>query len=125
VFDAWLDSGLIGAWMFGHATPDEEVVRISVDPRVGGSFSFLVRRNGQEIDHVGEYLEIDRPRRLVFTWAVRENLPDRSRVIIEIAPAPGGADLTLTHELDPKWADYAERTEEGWTKILTALARVR
>jgi uncharacterized protein YndB with AHSA1/START domain len=115
VFDAWLDSDLIGAWMFGHATPDEEVVRVSVDPRVGGSFSFLVRRNGKEIDHVGEYLEIDRPRRLVFTWAVRENLPDKSRVIIEIAPAPGGADLTLTHELDPKWADYAERTEEGWT----------
>jgi uncharacterized protein YndB with AHSA1/START domain len=125
VFDAWLDPQLIGAWMFGHATPDEEVVRIAVDPRVGGSFSFVVRRNGQEIDHVGEYLEIERPRRLVFTWAVRENLPETSRVTIEITPATGGADLTLTHELDPKWAGYAERTEEGWTKILTALARVR
>jgi uncharacterized protein YndB with AHSA1/START domain len=125
VFDAWLDPEVVGAWMFGHATPDEEVVRMSVDPRVGGSFSFLIRRNGKEIDHVGKYLEIDRPRRLVFTWAVRENLPDTSRVILEISPAPGGADLTLTHELDPKWADYAERTEEGWTKILTALARVR
>ncbi|WP_335342470.1 SRPBCC domain-containing protein [Polycladomyces zharkentensis] len=61
---------MIGKWMFGPAHPEreEEVVRISLDPRVGGSFSFVVRRQGQEMDHVGEYLEIERPRRLVFTW---------------------------------------------------------
>src|SRR5207244_4104921 len=61
VFDAWLDPTLIDGWMFGPSQRDEEVVRISVDPRVGGSFSFLVRRQGEEIDHVGEYIELDRP----------------------------------------------------------------
>src|SRR5689334_16478803 len=69
VFDAWLDSKTIGTWMFGHV-PGEEMVRISVDPRVGGGFSFVVRRQGRELDHVGKYLEIDRPRRLVFTWGI-------------------------------------------------------
>lgn len=48
--------------------------------------------------------------------------PDTSRVIVEIVPGQTGADLTLTHELHPKWADYARRTEEGWTKMLEALA---
>ena len=67
VFDAWLEPKLVAQWMFGPSLRDEEIVRIAIDPRVGGLFSFVVRRQGQEIDHVGEYLEIDRPRRLAFT----------------------------------------------------------
>lgn len=122
VFDAWLDPELIGRWMFGPNLRDEEVVRIELDPRVGGKFSFVVRRQGEEIDHVGEYLEIDRPRRLVFTWGVRKDLPDSSRVIIDIVPLETGAELALTHELHPDWADFASRTEAGWTKILAAIA---
>ncbi len=54
VFDAWLDTALLGMWMFGPPLRDEEVLRLTLEPRVGGSFSFLVRRQGQEIDHVGE-----------------------------------------------------------------------
>src|SRR2546422_4474208 len=50
VFDAWLDPKLIDGWMFGPSQRDEEVRRVTVDPRVGGSFSFLVRREGHEID---------------------------------------------------------------------------
>jgi len=124
VFDAWLDTAMIGRWMFGLALREEEVLRIAVDARAGGSFSFLVRRQGQEIDHVGEYLEIDRPRRLVFTWGIREHLPDTSRVTIEIMSKGTGCEVTLIHELHPDWADYASRTEEGWTKMLGVLGAV-
>jgi len=125
VFDAWLDPVLIGRWMFGPALREEEILRIAVDARVGGAFSFLVRRRGQEIDHVGNYLEIDRPRRLVFTWGIAENLPETSRVSITIDPAKSAdgtrSVLTLVHELEPKWADFASRVEGGWTKMLAAL----
>ncbi len=122
VFDAWLSPDLLGQWMFGAKVRDEEILRISVDGRVGGSFSFLVRRQGEEIDHVGKYLEIDRPRRLVFTWGIGEG--DSSRVIIDIVPSGTGCELTLTHELHPDWADYAARTEAGWTKMLGLLEEV-
>jgi uncharacterized protein YndB with AHSA1/START domain len=122
VFDAWLSPDLLGQWMFGAKVRDEEILRISVDGRVGGSFSFLVRRQGEEIDHVGTYLEIDRPRRLVFTWGIGEG--DTSRVIIDIVPSGTGCELTLTHELHPDWADYAARTEAGWTKMLGLLEEV-
>jgi uncharacterized protein YndB with AHSA1/START domain len=123
VFDAWLDPAMIGRWMFGPALRDEEVVHLNVDARVGGSFSFLVRRQGKELDHVGEYLELDRPRRLVFTWGVREGgqKPDMSTVTVEVLPSDGGSELTLTHDLHPDWADYAGKTEQGWTKMLGAL----
>lgn len=122
VFDAWLDPELIGRWMFGTALRDEEVVRIAVDARVGGKFSFVVRRQGTLIDHVGTYREIDRPRRLVFTWGVAGASADESVVNIDIAPLEGGAELTLTHEMHPQWAEYASRTQAGWTKMLEALA---
>lgn len=122
VFDAWLDPELIGSWMFGPGLRDEKVVRIAVDPCVGGTFSFVVRRQGEEIDHIGEYLEIDRPRRLVFSWGVRPDSPDGSRVIIDIVPLASGAELILTHELHPDWVDFASRTEASWTKMLEVLA---
>jgi uncharacterized protein YndB with AHSA1/START domain len=122
IFDAWLDPELIGTWMFGPALREEEVLRIAVDARVGGSFSFLVRRQGEEIDHVGKYREIERPRRLVFTWGIAGTSEDESLVIIEIAPWETGSELSLIHEMDAKWADYASRTEGAWIKMLEALA---
>ena len=96
-------------------------MRISLDPQVGGSFSFVVRRQGKEIDHIGKYLEIDRPRRLVFTWGVKQDSGDSSRVMVDIVAQGPGHELTLTHELDPAWADYANRTRDSWTKMLQVL----
>jgi uncharacterized protein YndB with AHSA1/START domain len=120
-FDAWLDTGMIGRFMFGPALREEEIVRLSLDARIGGAFSFVVRRAGQEVDHIGRYLEIDRPHRLVFTWAVAPDADDASRVVIEIVPQGSGCELTLTHAMQPKWADFAPRVEAGWTKMLDAL----
>jgi uncharacterized protein YndB with AHSA1/START domain len=126
VYDAWLNPELLGSWMFGSGVRDEEVVRIMVDARVGGTFSFVVRRQGALLDHTGTYLELDRPRRLVFTWGVGvAGAPPAdgvSRVTLDIAPLAAGAELTLTHEMDPKWADVMERTAAGWTTILAAIA---
>lgn len=123
VFDAWLSPAMIGRFMFGPQLREEEIVRLSLDARVGGAFSFVVRRSGEEIDHVGRYLEIERPRRLVFTWAVAPEPDDSSRVVVEIAPLASGCELTLTHEMQPKWADFAERVEQGWSMMLGALGK--
>lgn len=124
VFDAWLDPAWLGRWMFGPAVRDEEIVRLTVDAKVGGKFSFVVRRKGQEFDHVGEYLELCRPTRLGFTWGMREQLPETSRVTIDLAPAGHGCEFTLTHEMDPKWADFADRTRQGWTHMVEKLDQV-
>ncbi|MCX6047914.1 MAG: SRPBCC domain-containing protein [Chloroflexi bacterium] len=123
VFDAWLDPSKINGFLFGPNLRDEEVVDIAVDARVGGAFSFVVRRQGQQIDHIGEYLEITRPRRLAFTWGVAQD-ESRSQVLIEIRPFEQGCELTLTHELDPAWADYTDRAAESWAKMLDALVKL-
>ena len=113
VFDAWLDPQYAGKFLF--ATPTGEMVRIEIDPRVGGSFIF-VRRDGEDIEHTGEYLEIDRPRRLVFTFRVPKFSAETTRVTIEIVPLNTGCELTLTH--DGVLPDYATRNYTGWSMIL-------
>ncbi|MFP2960461.1 SRPBCC domain-containing protein [Myxococcus sp. 1LA] len=123
VFDAWLKPEMVGQWMIGSAVRDEEVLRLAIDARVGGKFSFFVRRAGEEIDHVGTYLEIDRPRRLVFTWHVDKEEDELSRVTVEITPHDAGCELTLTHAMDAKWAEYESRTEQGWATMIDVLVR--
>ncbi len=118
VFDAWLDPSWIARFMFGPHLRDEQIVSLSNEPHVGGHFHYKVSRAGTEIDHTGTYREIERPRRLVFTWGVDQEQGDRSVVTIEIAADGDGCLLTLTHKLHPDWAEYAERTQAGWTKIV-------
>ena len=123
VFDAWLDPKLIAQWMIGLTDGDEEMVSVNVNARVGGRFSFVVRRSGQLIDHVGQYLELVRPQRLAFTWGVAPETGDNSRVTIDLVPLGNGTELTLTHEMDPEWASYAKQTRQGWAAILAAVER--
>lgn len=123
VFDAWLVPRTLGMWMFGPRVRDENVVRLDVDPRVGGQFSLKVERNGAAIDHVGRYLALERPHRLHFTWAVKDQSDQApSEVRIEIVASGSGCVLTLVHTMDAKWSDYAERTEQSWNTMLEALA---
>lgn len=121
VFDAWLDPQMIARWMFGPAVRDEEVIRVTIDACVGGAFSFVVRRQGKDIDHFGEYLEIARPRRLAFTWGVDVS-SGSSRVYVDLVPQPPGCELGLIHELDPSCAEYLSRTEAAWALMLSTLA---
>ena len=120
VFDAWLDAEKARRFLF--ATSTGQMVRAEIEPCVGGTFNFTDRRDRVDVAHIGEYLEIDRPRRLVFTFHVGADSQELSRVSIDIAPAGSGCELTLTHEMDPRWAEFKDRTQAGWTMILGNLA---
>ncbi len=122
VFDAWLNPEMLARWMFGPDVRDEKILRLSIDARVGGTYSFLVRRGTEEIDHIGTYIEIDRPRRLVFTWGIAGESDEQSTVSIDIISLGPGCELTLIHELDPKWRDYVRSAEEAWEEMLGILA---
>lgn len=124
VYDAWLDPHWIGRWMYGPQVRNEHIVRLATEPRVGGRFSYVVDRQGTEVDHVGEYLELDRPLLLVFTWGTRDSLPDTSRVVVEIVSrADGGCDLTLTHIMGTVWANYSDKVAGSWRLMLGTLDR--
>lgn len=121
VFDAWLDVDLAREFLF--ATQGGEMIRAEVDPRVGGRFIFVDRRNEGDAAHYGVFKEIDRPRRLVFSFSVEMYEVNAAKVIVEIAPLATGCQLTLTQEMPPEYAEYKERSEKGWAMILESLER--
>lgn len=118
VFDAWLDPVVARRFLF--ATPTGEMIRAETDPRVGGQFVFVDRRPDMgEVLHTGEYLEIDRPRRLVFTFGVPAFDPGLTRVEVEITPTADGCEVRLTQRDTPD--EWVEPSTQGWTMILGAL----
>jgi uncharacterized protein YndB with AHSA1/START domain len=123
VFDAWLTPEITRRWLF--TTDDSEIVRCEIDARIGGKFEIVDKRDSGEfkgeIRHVGEYLEIDRPHRLVFTFGVPQFDSAMTRVEIDIVAKGSGCELTLTHHGVP--TEWQAQTTEGWTKLLGNLAR--
>lgn len=118
VFDAWLDPNTVGLWLF--STPTGRMTKVEIDARVGGIYSITENRDGEDIEHTGQYLKLDRPRRLVFTFKVPKFSSEGTTVTLEITSLKNACELTLTHE--GVLPDYASRTQEGWSNILSKLA---
>jgi uncharacterized protein YndB with AHSA1/START domain len=118
IFDAWLDAKGAGRWLF--ATPGGEMKRVEIEARVGGGFVVAERRGDTVVEHVGTYIEIVRPRRLVFDFAVPQFSAEVARATIEIAARRSGCELALTQAGVPP--EYQDRAAEGWTACLAALA---
>src|SRR5262245_1818130 len=119
VFDAWLDSKTTGKWLF--ATASGQIVCVEIDARVGGWFYIVERREGENVEHIGEYLEIVRPRRLAFTLSVEKYSLGFERVTVVFGPHGTGCELSLTHETKP---ELARQMSHGWIRMLEGLAAV-
>lgn len=122
VFDAFLDPERVGLWLF--RTPAGAMERTDYEPRPGGRFHIVERRADGLAHHWGEFVEIDRPRRIVFDFWVEAAEAERTRVTVEFRSAADGCDVVLSHDLAPAWAAWAERSAQGWTMILEGLGRV-
>jgi uncharacterized protein YndB with AHSA1/START domain len=122
VFDAWLDPSKVCKFLFATATG--QMVRTEIDARVGGGFTIVDRRNGEDIAHFGTYIELERPRRLVFDLTVPKYSAETSRVSIEIQPLAQGCELTLVQHMPAQYAEFKGRTLDGWRRILEMLEEI-
>ena len=117
VFAAWLDPAIAGQWLF--ATALRPMTRVTLDARVGGSFRFVYRQNGEDVARTGAYLEIVRPRRLSFTLALENRPRVMTRVAVEVVRLRTGCELSVTQEAVPP--DCAVQTKNRWAGMLYGL----
>ena len=96
-------------------------ISASLDPRPGGAYRVEVIPGNVA---VGEFVELDPPRRLVQTWGwepggAGDVAPATTRIEIELVPNGEGTTLRFKHELPtPK---SAESHAQGWDHYLERL----
>jgi uncharacterized protein YndB with AHSA1/START domain len=131
VFDAWTKPELMNKWYVGGPG----TATVTVDLRVGGSYTNTMHiTEGADKGcgattgctsptadylHTGKYLEIDRPKRLVFTWDSPH--VTNSKVTVELKAVGNGTEVTITHELPEE--RHCEGHRGGWTFALENLER--
>jgi len=99
--------------------------RVELDARVGGALRIDVADGTIEFVVTGEYVEVDPPHRLAFTWRC-SNWPDpRLDTVVTVTIEPQGVDQSLMrirHRRLPPL--LASSHEDGWARIAEQLARV-
>ncbi len=118
VFDAWLDAKMLAKFILPMpGMPEPEVKN---DPKQGGNFTIIMHVGENDIPHTGEYLEVSRPNKLVFSWVSPFSSDDSIVTIDFIKLADNVTEVKLTHV---RFIDEEARSdhEGGWTNILEAL----
>lgn len=113
VWNGLFDSELTKAY-WGHVNES--------DWRPGSRWEHVRADGSGAVDIVGTVIEVDPPRRLVFTWASPKDEGDEaktSRVTIEVEPMGPDTRLTVVHsELEPGSAMQRGVTA-GWPAVLS------
>jgi uncharacterized protein YndB with AHSA1/START domain len=120
VFDAWTSPEVMRRWL--HCEPDWTTPVAEVDLRVGGAVRVVMRRpDGSEGGARGTYTVIDRPRRLVMTWAF-DDLPENEQLIELSFTEADGATTVLLVNSDITGEERRSGQESGWRGCLEQLA---
>jgi uncharacterized protein YndB with AHSA1/START domain len=102
--------------------------RTELDLRVGGRYRFWMQPPDGDLFHVsGEYLEISRPSRLVYTFRWDEPTPDDRETVVtlllRVPAALGGTEVSLSQESFTT-EERLELHRGGWTDSLARLREV-
>ena len=122
VFLAWTEPDQMSQW----SAPEGMSIAAEVDLEVGGSYRVrMTSPEGQEYNAVGTYREIDRPKRLVYTWAweEKENDVGETVVTVEFNAMGDSTEVVVTHELFPD-AKARDDHEQGWTSCINRLEKL-
>jgi uncharacterized protein YndB with AHSA1/START domain len=114
VFDVWINPKSPGGPWFGAE-------RVILNPVVDGLYYFAVKHEGRIWPHYGRFLQIDRPRRVEYTWMSEGTKGAESVVTVTMEARGEETDVTLRHSGVPD-DEMGLQHKEGWTWILSALA---
>jgi uncharacterized protein YndB with AHSA1/START domain len=115
VFAAWTDPARMAEWLspVGHA-------EVEVDLRVMGRFKVSMIGETTRIEHTGEYLVVDPPGELSFTWQSLYTGAEPSVVTVLLEAEGEETRIVLTHRRLPE--SQVEPHTQGWETMITRLA---
>lgn len=121
VFDAWLNPKTLALFILpmpGMPAPDTQT-----DAKEGGVFTIIMHVGKDKVPHTGQYLEINRPEKLVFTWQSPYSTDDSTVTLNFNAIDENKTNVELTHV---KFLHEEARSdhEGGWGNILVALDKL-
>jgi uncharacterized protein YndB with AHSA1/START domain len=106
VYDEWLDPEALSDWMCPWPA---RATTIDLEPTIGGSLRIEIEENGVRFDVMGRFVELDRPRRLSFTWSCSTLEPINDETL-----------MTIQHALLPP--EFVNQHQAGWAQIAEQLA---
>ena len=123
VFDAWIVPELRQQWWAAH--PGMSCPFAEIDAKVGGKYRIGMRAPDADQDYitVGEFVEINPPSKLVFTWTWEQPAHGGANtlVTVQFLEVEGGTEVRLTHERFTDQA-HADEHNQGWNGCLDSLA---
>jgi uncharacterized protein YndB with AHSA1/START domain len=119
VYDEWLDPVGMIEWMCPRPA---RAVKISLEPSVGGSLRIDIEDSGSSLYVSGFYIELDRPRRLRFTWSCSAWADPTVQSMVTVTLEDHGTAetmMTIEHEQLPPAEMDSHR--HGWAAIAVQL----
>lgn len=133
VFDAWLNPDMMRKWLF-TLEGTNKVARN--EPKAGGNWEIVDHREGTDYRAIGEYKQIDRPHKLVFTFEMPQFSDTTDTITVDLKEIEHGCEMMFTQEIivphDEKWIgpdsdieqalkEFHDQSEQGWNYMFMGL----
>jgi uncharacterized protein YndB with AHSA1/START domain len=131
VFDAWLNPDMMRKWFFTLERTNK-VARNT--PEVGGAWEIVDHREGKDYRAIGEYIQIDRPRKIEFTFQMPQFSESTDTLSVELKETQQGCEMTFTQNIvvphEENWTqtdiekalkEYHDGSEHGWNLMFMGL----
>ncbi len=131
VFDAWLNPEMMKKWFFTLEGTNKVAQN---NPQVGGDWEIIDQRDGKEYRAIGEYLEIDPPQKLVFTFKMPQFSESQDTITVELKELQEGCEMTFSQNItvphEENWTkadiekasgEYRDGSEHGWNLMFMGL----
>jgi uncharacterized protein YndB with AHSA1/START domain len=119
LWQIWTKPEIIKQW---HHPPGFNTTIAESDAKVGGKYKIAMKnkKTGEMSVAYGEFLEVDKPNKLVFSWAWEHNPQEKSKVTVEFRPYDDDTELVLTHER-LSGPESVKLHAGGWESMLPAI----
>jgi len=131
VFDAWLNPEMMKKWFFTLEGTNQVAQN---NAQVGGTWEIVDQRDGKDYRAIGEYLEIESPKKLVFTFKMPQFSELEDTITVELKELQQGSEMTFSQNIhvqhEENWTpadiekalgEYRDGSEHGWKLMFMGL----